>query len=300
MHDQHRPLDSTAISIMFMLCLVWGVQQVALKLTAPYFSTAWQLGWRSAIAALLVAVLIKWKKLPIWQPKLVKPGLLIGLFFALEFVFIAESLRFTNAAHLSVFLYTAPIFTVLGLHTLSPHERLRKSQWLGIFLALSGIIAAFAGGLQEPLKNQSQIWLGDGLALLAALLWAATTLTIRASNLAQAEPAQTLFYQLAGAAVLLLALAFWRGETLLPTASAWNFLSLGSMLFQTIGIAFISYLAWFWLLRRYLATRLAVFSFLTPLFGVSASVLILHENLHAGFILGALLVFAGIIVVNKE
>ena len=299
MSDQHRPLDSTAVTIMLMLCLAWGLQQVALKLSAPYFSTAWQLGWRSAIAAFLVFCLMKWRKQTIWQAQLAKPGLLIGTFFALEFVCIAESLRFTNAAHLSVFLYMAPVFTVLGLHALNPQERLKKSQWLGILLAFSGIIAAFAGGLNQTGHQQSQMWLGDLLALVAALLWAATTITIRASRLAQAEPAQTLFYQLAGAGLILLALVVWRGEALLPATSAWNWLSVASMLFQTLGIAFISYLAWFWLLRRYLASRLAVFSFLTPLFGVSASVLILHENLHAGFILGALLVFAGIVVVNK-
>lgn len=299
MSAQPRPLDSTAILIMLMLCLTWGVQQVALKLTAPYLSTAWQLGWRSALAAILVAGLIKWKKQAIWQADLAKPGLLIGACFALEFVCIAESLRFTNAAHLSVFLYTAPIFTVLGLQVLTPQERLKKSQWLGIFLAFAGIVAAFAGGLGHNPSNQQQIWLGDGLALLAALLWAATTVTIRASALASAEPAQTLFYQLSGAAVLLLALVVWRGEALIAPLSAWNSLSISSMLFQTLGIAFISYLSWFWLLRRYLAARLSVFSFLTPLFGVSASVLILHENLHAGFILGAILVLTGIIIVNK-
>ncbi len=299
MSAQPRPLDSTAIIIMLMLCLTWGIQQVALKLTAPYLSTAWQLGWRSAIAAVLVAGLIKWKKQALWQTQLAKPGLLIGVFFALEFVCIAESLRFTNAAHLSVFLYTAPIFTVLGLQIMTPQERLRKTQWLGIFLAFAGIVAAFAGGLGQAQSEAGQIYIGDGLALLAALLWAATTVTIRATALASAEPAQTLFYQLSGAALLLLAVVVGRGEALIAPLSAWNGISISSMLFQTIGIAFISYLTWFWLLRRYLATRLSVFSFLTPLFGVSASVLILHENLHAGFILGAILVLTGIIIVNK-
>jgi len=40
-------------------------------------------------------------------------------------------------------------------------------------------------------------------------------------------------------------------------------------------IAFASYLAWFWLLTRYYAGRLAVFSFLAPLFGVAFGVWLL-------------------------
>jgi drug/metabolite transporter (DMT)-like permease len=63
-------------------------------------------------------------------------------------------------------------------------------------------------------------------------------------------------------------------------------------------VALSSYLAWFWLLRRYLASRLSILSFMTPLFGVSFGVLILDEPLDAGFVLGALLVLTGITLVS--
>jgi drug/metabolite transporter (DMT)-like permease len=63
-------------------------------------------------------------------------------------------------------------------------------------------------------------------------------------------------------------------------------------------ISFASYLAWFWLLRRYLASRISVFSFMTPLFGVSFGVLLLGEPLTPVFAGGALLVLAGISVVS--
>ena len=52
------------------------------------------------------------------------------------------------------------------------------------------------------------------------------------------------------------------------------------------------------LLRRYLASRLSILSFMTPLFGVSFGVLILDEPLDASFVLGALLVLAGITLVS--
>jgi drug/metabolite transporter (DMT)-like permease len=68
--------------------------------------------------------------------------------------------------------------------------------------------------------------------------------------------------------------------------------------YQAVIVAFASYLAWFWLLTRYLAARLAVFSFLSPLFGVLAGVLVLDESLSARFVVAALLVGAGIVLVN--
>jgi drug/metabolite transporter (DMT)-like permease len=76
--------------------------------------------------------------------------------------------------------------------------------------------------------------------------------------------------------------------------------ALASLAYQGAIVAFASYLAWFWLLTRYLAARLAVFSFMTPLFGVLAGVSILGEPLTPAFAGAALLVGAGIVLVNRR
>jgi drug/metabolite transporter (DMT)-like permease len=75
---------------------------------------------------------------------------------------------------------------------------------------------------------------------------------------------------------------------------------LAAFAYQCAVVAFFSYLSWFWLLRRYLAARLSVFSFLTPLFGVLGGVLILGEPLTPAFLLAAGLVGFGILLVNLK
>jgi drug/metabolite transporter (DMT)-like permease len=72
------------------------------------------------------------------------------------------------------------------------------------------------------------------------------------------------------------------------------------VLFQGLVVSFFSYLTWFWLLRRYLAANLAVFSFMTPMFGVTFGVLLLDEPLSLNFVLGAMLVLLGITFVSAE
>jgi drug/metabolite transporter (DMT)-like permease len=72
-----------------------------------------------------------------------------------------------------------------------------------------------------------------------------------------------------------------------------------SVLFQGVVITFATYLVWFSLLRRYNVAQLSVFLFLTPLFGVSFGVFLLHDPLDMFFILGAVLVLAGITLVSK-
>ncbi|MES2820075.1 MAG: DMT family transporter [Pseudomonadota bacterium] len=280
---------------MIVLCAIWGLQQVAIKLAATDIAPLMQVTLRSGIAALLVGVLMclrgGWQGRDTWRG-----GLLAGGLFALEFLFIALGLHYTTASHMSVFLYTAPIFSALGLHFLLPSERLRRGQWLGIGLCFAGIALAFGGNLSWT-ELDGRMLLGDALGLCAGMAWGATTVVVRASKLSEAPPSMTLFYQLFVAFVLLLVFAAFSGQLqplrLTP-------ISVASVLFQGVVVSFISYFTWFWLLRRYLASNMAVFSFMTPLFGVTFGVLILDEPLSLNFILGAVLVLLGMTLVSSD
>jgi len=151
-----------------------------------------------------------------------------------------------------------------------------------------------AGHGHDALINARNMLLGDAMGLLAGLLWGATTVAIRKTSLSEAAPAKTLFYQMAVASVGLLAFAAATGHHGIRYTPA----AVLSVVFQSVVVALTSYLAWFWLLLRYLASRLSILSFMTPLFGVSFGVLILDEPLDAGFVIGAVMVLAGITLVS--
>ena len=294
--DSRKTLDATSIGMMVVLCLIWGLTQVVLKVAAADITPLMQIALRSGIAALLVALLMLARKERLaiadgtW-----KPGLLVGGLFALEFLLVGEGLRFTTASHMAVFLYTAPIFAALGLHWLMPSERLGKIQWAGIGLAFSGIAITFlARGNVVPAIDAANMLLGDLLAVAAGMAWGATTVAVRCSKLARVSAAQTLVYQLTGAFVLLIIAA----GLLDQTAIRWTAIAWASLLFQSVVVCFASYLAWFWLLRYYMASQLGVFSFLTPLFGVAFGVWLLNEPLEPSFVIGAVLVLTGIVMVS--
>ena len=281
---------------MLGLCLIWGMQQVMIKVAAPDISPVLQAAARSGISALLVGLVICWKGGWSQVPSTWRGGLLAGALFGLEFFFIAKGLQLTTAAHMSVFLYTAPIFTALGVNWLLPSERLRPLQWLGIFLAFLGIAFSFAGGISFADMDRDML-LGDTCAILAGMAWGVTTVVIRGSRLSEAPVTLTLFYQLMVGFVGLLVIALFSGQithfSLTPVA-------VGSVLFQGLVVSIFSYLVWFWLLKRYLASNLAVFSFMTPLFGVTFGVLLLGEPLSFNFAVGAVLVLLGITFVSAE
>ena len=282
------------MGIMLILCLIWGLQQVVLKAAASDISPLLQIALRSGVAALLVGLLIAWRgERMTWQDGTWRPGLLVGILFALEFLLVGEGLRFTSASHMVVLLYTAPIFVAISLHWKLPAERLALPQWLGVALAFGGIVVTFAGK-EEASSSYSDVLWGDLLALLAGVAWAATTVAVRLSSLARAPAAQTLLYQLVAAFMLLTPAAVVLGQAeIAPTPLAW-----GSLLFQSIVVSFASYLTWFWLLRHYLASRLGIFSFMTPLFGVVMGVGLLDERMENDFLIGSIMVCSGIILVS--
>ncbi|UOD49381.1 DMT family transporter [Orrella daihaiensis] len=289
-----QPLDARAVSLMLLLCILWGGQQSVIKLVADDMAATLQISLRSGIGLILIAGFMAWRGISFAMHKGPwRAGIIAGLLFGFEFLFIGEGLRYTTASHMAVFLYTAPIFTALGLHFLIPEERLSKKQWLGISLCFVGIAVAFLGGFAQPTISNKILW-GDFLGLMAGFLWGSTTVVIRVTGLNRIPAAQTTLYQLVAAFVILLLAAMLSDQMTVN----WTPELITALAAQGIVIAFFTLLVWFWLLSRYLASRLASFTFLTPLFGVAFGVLLLDDPLDIAFVLGAALVIIGVSVVN--
>jgi drug/metabolite transporter (DMT)-like permease len=288
--DARKPLDGTAFAVMALCTALWGFQQVVIKLTAGDISYVMQAGIRSIVATALLFLWVLFHRINLWERDgTFWAGVFAGLLFGAEFVFIYAGLEHTAASRMVVFIYLAPIFTALGLHWFVPGEKLSSRQWAGVLLSFIGVIVAF---FDATAKSS---FLGDAFGVMGALLWAATTVLIRATSLARVSATKTLFYQLAVSALVLPVASLLMGENGIVAITP---VAIASMTYQAVIVAFASYLAWFWLLTRYLAARLAVFSFLSPLFGVLSGVLVLDEPLTARFIVAALLVGAGIVLVN--
>jgi drug/metabolite transporter (DMT)-like permease len=281
------------VLIVLGLCVIWGAQQVAMKAVAADVAPTMQLAIRFSGAAIFfgVWVFIREGRAALADGTL-RSGVVIGSLFALEFIFVGEAVAHTTAAHTIVFLYSAPIFTALGLQFL-PEERLRNLQWLGISVAFLGIVVAFLG---KPGRPTGEMVGGDLLALLGGASWGLTNVALRRGRVGNASTEKTVFYQVGIAAVVLLTFAAMTDQTRVVLSVA----AILGLLFQTLIIAIASYLAWFWLLRHYLTSRLMLLSLLTPIFGVALGALLLGDPIDLRFGLGALLVLVGIMTVNAR
>lgn len=248
---------------------------------------------RSAIAGLGLAAWMKLLKLKLF-PGSVWDGLAVGVIFGLEFAFLFSSILYTTIASAWILLYSTPFFHAIGAHFFLKGDRLSFNKILGLILAFIGIVVLLSKHLDLPSAKQI---LGDGLALGAAVLWAATTIYIKRRLVGKVSPFHTLFYQTFFSVPILLALSLVFQEAPIRHLDG---VIIGSLLFQGLIVAFVSYLLWFYLVHEYPVSRLSSFTFLTPVFATAAGILFLNEPLSLRLILALVLVSAGIYVVNRQ
>ncbi|MGH7359059.1 MAG: DMT family transporter, partial [Candidatus Rokuibacteriota bacterium] len=284
-----RPAIGPAVgALLILLCAIWGVGQVAIKVGSQGVSPLWHAAIRSAGSALLLWGWSAWQGISLTRREGTGGyGAIIAVLFALEFVCVYWGFLYTTASRGVLFIYATPFFVALGAHWLFPEERLRGTKVLGLCVAFAGLTLAFADGLRLPTRREV---LGDVLQLAGAILWAATTLVIKARG-QTTTPHRTLFYQLAGSAILLGALAVGIRE---PGVTRLTGLVAAALAYQVVIHAFASYLAWFWLLARYPASDLHAYTFWTPLFGVLAGWLLLGDPVSPALVVAMACVALGI------
>jgi len=287
------PLSPAAIALMLMLCVSWGFNQIAVKLVLPDVPPMLQALCRSVGALPVVLIIGCFRGVKFFERDgTLWAGICNGVIFGIEFVLIYQGLLFTSASRAAVFLYTAPFFVALGSHIFLG-ERLRPAQWAGLGLSFAGV--ALAIGVPQA-DVDAKVLFGDLLIVGGGALWAANTLIVKATPLIRAPAEKGLGYQVAMSIPIFILAAWFQDEKLTHVPST---LSLSLLAYQAFWVVGLTFTLWFALVKAYSASKLSAFTFITPLFGVVASYFIMHDTVTLAFGAAALLVIAGLYLVNK-
>jgi drug/metabolite transporter (DMT)-like permease len=283
------------ISVLLLLSLVWGANMASVKLGARDFAPLFMAGVRSLVGVVCLYVWMRLKGIEVFPSKiLIWHGFMVGLLFGTEFGLIYVGLQYTLASRTYVLLYVAPFWAALGAHFFLRGDRLNRWKLGGLVLAFGGVLALFVkdfGGWSSATLP------GDVMSLAAGCLWGATTVYIKRYLTGRAEAMHVLFYQLYFSAPILFILSFcFEGQ--IVHSVTW--LGLLALFYQTIIVAFLSYLVWFVLVNRYPISLLHAFSYFTPVFGVFLSgAIIMGEPLTWSLLLSLVLVSVGMVLVNR-
>ncbi len=285
-------LDLKAVLLLTGICLLWGLNGPAIKVSnlgvAPMFAA----GIRSVVATICLIFWMKYRKMALFPGRVVD-GLWVGLLFGFEFSILYTSLLYTTTSSAWILLYTTPFWHAVGAHFFLQGDRLTTNKVVGLILAFVGVVVLLSKYVNLPSSTQL---LGDVLALLSALMWAVTTLFIRRRLVGHVSHHHTLFYQMIFSIPVLFGLSFLIGETQVKHLDTLIVLSLA---YQSVVIAFLSYIVWFAMVHLYPISRLTAFTFLTPVFATLAGALMLGESVSWGVVFSLVLVSVGIYVVNR-
>lgn len=286
-------LDAKAVVILIIVTLLWGFNYPAIKYSNEGVSPVFASTLRSITASIcgLIYCLRKEEKL-FHTDVMLFHGIVVGLLFGAEFACIYFGMLYTDAARSVLFVYLSPFVVAAGAHFFLKGDRLTFLKIVGLILAFTGIFVVFGG---RPKTAKPSMLLGDILEITAAVLWGATTLYIKKFMAKRVEPIHTFLYQLVFSIPILLIVSIILEPKWIYKIDPYI---IASLFYQSIIIAFITYLVWFKLIHEYSVSRLSAFTFFTPIFGVLFGILVLHEEMTVSLMIGLPLVSIGIFMVN--
>ncbi|MGQ0512651.1 MAG: DMT family transporter [Betaproteobacteria bacterium] len=211
--------------------------------------------------------------------------------FALTQAFLFVALGMTSAGRVAILFNMQPFFTLLLLPLFVAGDRLTPRRWLGTGIAFAGVALVLA---ERGTGGASLV--GDLLALVSAVGWTGNIILNKRMP-GQFNPVSMVFWNCAGAIPLFALLSF-----ALEPAETWRFTlpAVASVLYLGVIAACLGFVLVAWLTRAYSASRVNVFVFLSPVFGVLIGWAVLGEAITLMQGLGALAVAAGILVVTAE
>lgn len=281
----HAPLPLRHFLLALAVVAVWGTNFVVIRIGLNHLPPLLFATLRFCMV--LVPMVFIVKRPAVSWANLAAYGLLIG---AGQFGLLFVAMKGHISPGLASLILQTQVFFTIGMAMWISKERIQGFQVAALLLAVAGIvvIAAHGGGAATPL--------GVMLGLLAALSWSGGNIVAR-----QAGPVNMLGYVVWASLFSippLFAMSLWL-EGWPAIVQGVTSASLGTWLavaWQAVGNTMFGYAAWGWLLARHPAATVTPMALLVPVFGMSASALILGEGLPAWKLIAAALVLTGLAV----
>ncbi|WP_439586213.1 EamA family transporter [Hydrogenophaga sp.] len=285
------PLSRGDLLCALGVVVIWGLNFVVMKVGLQDVGPMLLGALRFALAALPFLLFVKFPNLP-WR-YMVAYGLAQGL-GQFGFLFLGLKLGMT-AGMASVVMQTQAFFTLL-LAVPVLGERARGAQWLGLGVALAGLLLIATAHGDGP----GQMTLaGFVLTLSAAFMWAVSNLVARLANrVADYDPLPFIVWSSVFPIVPFLLLAFWMDgpQLVWQQVVGLSLRSLLVVLFLAWFATLLAYSLWTRLLKRHPAGRVTPFSLLVPVVGLWAAWVFFGELPLLQQWLGTGLVLMGLVV----
>jgi drug/metabolite transporter (DMT)-like permease len=281
----------SALLLFAVIVVAWGLNWTITKTLVQSVTPLWITATRSAIATVVLAILLCARGEMIVPRRGDLPVIFItSLFHMVAFsALVAYGLQFAAVGRSVVLGYTTPLW-VMPAAWLFLGERMTPSRSLGMAFGLAGLAVMF-----NPFAfnwADANLLAGSGCILLAALCWAVSIVYVRAHRWIS-TPFQLVFWQTLLATLLVSVLALLKDGIPHP---AWNAQLVGLFLFSGIIGTALAYWAMATVNRSLPAVVTSLGLLATPVVGVASSAIILGETIQIDLIVAMLLILGGIAI----
>ena len=288
---QNRDLSLLAATFTILLCIIFGANAVAIKISLAGLGIFTTAGIRFTIAALAIFLWAKstGKSFRIKKARL-GALLIVCMSFTVQLALFYTGLNQTNASRGTLMVNLLPFFVLFLAHFFIPGDRINQRKFWGIVLGFAGVVFVFLDwqGLTSAFR------IGDSIVLAAALLWSGNIVYIK-TIIDDFEPFHLVLYPMIFAVPFYCIGALLWDEPMVTRIDPWI---VGSMLYQSLVTAGFGFVAWNTMLQRYGAVSLHSFVFIMPIAGVSLGGLLLGDPLTWNIVVALVLITTGILVVH--
>lgn len=297
----HTPKVTTIYIKLVFVAMFWGGTFIAGRSIASHIDPALAALGRFLIAAVLL--LIVTLKIEGKLPKLNRSQWLLtaamgATGIALYNILFFNALSHVEAGRTALFVSFSPAITAIAA-SLIYQEKLSKLNWLGILIALTGVLTIVSrGNIPHLISHFSQsVGIGEISMAGAVMGWIAYTLLGRKILSTLSPLAATTYAALWGFVFLAIYTLINLDHHLNAEIS---FSVITAIIYLGVFGTVVAFVWYYEGIQQLGAAKTVIFNNLVPLFAVLFSTLFLNEKITLSMIIGGLLVVFGVRLTNKK
>jgi drug/metabolite transporter (DMT)-like permease len=275
-----------------VLCVIFGGNAVALKITMGSMGAFTNAGFRFGVASIAITIwaMVTNREFKLKQGQLVQVGIL-ALFFVMQSGLFHVGLNLTSASRGTLLANLQPFLVLILAHFFVQGDKISFRKLIGITLGFLGVASLFLN--EDAITDR--IRAGDQYILLAVLFWAGSAVYVK-RIIHEFRPFQLVLYPMYAVAPCMFLAGFLWDEQMIGTIDTPVVLA---FLYQSLISASLGFVAWNGLQQKYDVVALHSYVFIMPITGVALGGVMLGENVATlGMLAALVLIVAGIVVVS--
>jgi len=292
-HNKTREPGFPAMAAISALCMLFGSNAIAIKLSFAGFGPFTAAGLRFAMASAAISL---WA-MATGRPFSIRKGqgihlIVLSIIFTVQLSLYYFGLSMTNASRGILIVNFQPFVVLILAHFFIPDDRISKKKTAGLVLGFAGVSFVF---LDQGVTSAG-IRIGDLFILGTTILWGINAVYVKRIIDGFRVFHIVLYPMLFSVPLFLLEGLLW--DPVMIGQIDWIVLS--ALLYQGFVTAGIGFVVWNSFLKIYGVVSVHSFTFIIPMSGVLLGGLILGEPITKNILVALVLIGSGIFVVNYK